>query len=67
MLELKDWLEKNLDEEFLYNLPSIAADNLGLFLFLKYCAINGDLPGALFIESVAKFKVIPPPSLIAQP
>jgi hypothetical protein len=54
--EVKAWLEKN-DDDSLDNIPSIAADNLGFFLFLKFCAANGDLPCALFIEAVAKFKV----------
>lgn len=58
--ELKAWVEKNDDDVTLDNIPSIAADNLGLFLFLKFCALNGDLPSALFIESVAKFKVTHP-------
>lgn len=39
-------------------MPAICADNLGLFLFLKYCSANGDLPAALFIESVSKFKML---------
>ena len=61
MLQLKDWLQKNEDGGLLNSIPSIAADNLGLFLFLKYCAINGDLPSAIFVESIAKFKVMTNP------
>ena len=55
--EVHAWLEAGGDDPALGSIPAICADNLGLFLFLKYCAHNGDLTSALFIEAAIKIKV----------
>eukprot|EP00614_Pseudopedinella_elastica_P033365 CAMPEP_0172643588 /NCGR_PEP_ID=MMETSP1068-20121228/237546_1 /TAXON_ID=35684 /ORGANISM="Pseudopedinella elastica, Strain CCMP716" /LENGTH=88 /DNA_ID=CAMNT_0013457677 /DNA_START=66 /DNA_END=328 /DNA_ORIENTATION=+ len=55
VLELKAWMDA-MDTEGPGSIPIICADNLGFFLFLKYCFANGDQASALFIEAVAKFK-----------
>jgi hypothetical protein len=55
--EVLVWMETNGDEAALTSIPAICADNLGLYLFLKYCAHNGDIASVLFLEATIKMKV----------
>ena len=53
---LQTWLNHHRSRA-MSEIPSICTDNLGFYLFLKYCASNGSTPCVLFVEAVAKFKV----------
>ena len=53
---LQTWLNHHRSRA-MSEIPSICTDNLGFYLFLKYCASNGGTPCVLFVEAVAKFKV----------
>lgn len=57
-LELVHWMSQREDDPSLFNIPNICTDSLGFFLFLKFCYENGDRASALFVEAVAKYKVI---------
>ena len=55
--ELQAWYDEFGDDPALVSIPAICTDNLGLFLFLKYCATNGDEGAALFVEGALRVRV----------
>eukprot|EP00618_Florenciella_parvula_P037443 CAMPEP_0119498552 /NCGR_PEP_ID=MMETSP1344-20130328/21259_1 /TAXON_ID=236787 /ORGANISM="Florenciella parvula, Strain CCMP2471" /LENGTH=145 /DNA_ID=CAMNT_0007534437 /DNA_START=250 /DNA_END=685 /DNA_ORIENTATION=- len=55
--QLKVWKEEHL--RGILTLSFICSDNLGFYLFLKYCEAVGELPSALFIEATAAYKKLP--------
>ena len=53
---LQSWLSAHQVPR-ISEIPQICTDNLGFYLFLNYCSSNGSAPCALFVETVAKYKV----------
>jgi hypothetical protein len=57
-MDLVAWMAKHQDDPAIFSIPNICMDSLGFFLFLKFCYENGDRASALFVEAVAKYKVM---------